>query len=710
MSYLKISNFHFSSFSPLILIFGCLCWSKSYAQVAPSDTGNQRPNIIYILTDDLGYGDVGVFFQNQRKKANNRKEPWTFTPSLDKMAADGALLPQHYAAAPVCAPSRASLLSGLSQGHSNIRNNQFDKALNDNYTMGNALQKLGYKTAAIGKWGLMGSNRWADDGDNWPAHPLNRGFDYYYGYMRHKDGHEHYPKEGPYRGAKEVYENYNEVSKDLDKCYTGDLWTAVAKKWIVEQTKDKDKKQPFFMYLAFDTPHAVLELPTQAYPKGGGMDGGLQWKGKPGEMINTATGAIDSWVHPDYRDVTCDDDDNIATPEVAWPNVYKRFATTTRRIDDQVGDILKLLSDLKIDQNTLVVFSSDNGPSIESYLKNEPYEANFFNSFGSFNGIKRDVLEGGERMPTIVKWPAKIKPGHIIKSPSISYDWLPTFTAAAGVPAPVNSDGVSLLPALTGQGKQKQSLIYVEYEQNGRTPNYDEFTPNNRKRIRKEMQMMRLGDFVGVRYNIQSQQDNFEIYNILKDPQQTTNLYGKPEMVSIQKKMKDMVLQSRRPNESAPRPYDNELIPAVDVLNPAPGITWNAFNGDFPWVPNTSYLTSSQSGLTDLPSVSIAKTNDVICFSGYIKVPTSGNYTFSLLTNSGALLRIHNCTVIDEDFGFKGGERNGSILLEAGMHPFKLTYKRKANTKNELKLEWSGEGFAKQTIPVMAFFHDLNKV
>ena len=124
MSYLKISDFYFSGISPLLLTLGCLCWGMPYAQVVPPDMSTQRPNIIYILTDDLGYGDVGVFFQNQRKNANNRREPWTFTPNLDKMAADGALLPHHYAAAPVCAPSRASLLSGLSQGHSNVRNNQ----------------------------------------------------------------------------------------------------------------------------------------------------------------------------------------------------------------------------------------------------------------------------------------------------------------------------------------------------------------------------------------------------------------------------------------------------------------------------------------------------------------------------------------------------------------------------------------------------------
>lgn len=202
------------------------------------------------------------------------------------------------------------------------------------------MQRMGYTTAAIGKWGgLQGSNRWSENGDSWPAHPNNRGFDYYYGYMRHRDGHEHYPIEGVYRGKKEVYENKIEVSSGLAKCYTGgDLWTAVAKKWIVEQVQNKDQEQPFFMYLAFDTPHAVLELPTQAYPEGGGLHGGLQYLGTPpGNMINTASGEVDSYVHPDYSNLTYDHDKNADTPpEIAWPDVYKRYATSTRRIDNEV--------------------------------------------------------------------------------------------------------------------------------------------------------------------------------------------------------------------------------------------------------------------------------------------------------------------------------------------------------------------------------------
>src|SRR5690625_7709209 len=146
------------------------------------------------------------------------------------------------------------------------------------------MNEVGDDTLCGGESGLQGDTLWSEDGDASPGHPLHRGFDEFYGYMRHRDGHEHYPGEGPYRGPQEVYHNHEEVSEGLDKCYTGDLWTAFAKKWIVDH-QDKNEEQPFFMYLAYDTPHATIELPTQAYPEGAGLNGGVQWTGQPGHMI-----------------------------------------------------------------------------------------------------------------------------------------------------------------------------------------------------------------------------------------------------------------------------------------------------------------------------------------------------------------------------------------------------------------------------------------
>lgn len=663
---------------------------------------SKKPNIIFILTDDLGYGDIGVLYQNKRKEINDESEPWTVTPSLDKMAAEGAILTQHYAAAPVCAPSRASLLSGLNQGHANVRNNQFDKALADNYTLANVLKKVGYTTAAIGKWGLQGDKRWDEHGEKWPAAPLKRGFDYFYGYMKHRDGHEHYPKEGLYDGPKEVWENNNEVSKDLDKCYTADLWTAAAKRWIIKHEEENDPR-PFFMYLAYDTPHAVLELPTKPYPEGGGLNGGLQWLGKPHHMINTASGKPDTWIHPEYSNAVYDQDNDNSTPNIPWPETYKRYATSTRRIDDAVGDILKLLEDLHIDSNTLVVFSSDNGPSKESYLPKDfvPYTPDFFNSFGPFDGIKRDVLEGGERMPLIAWWPGHIPNGRVNDTPSISYDWLPTFLEAAGLPAPVNSDGVSLLPALTGKGSQEEAQVYVEYFHGGKTPAYKEFLPAHRNKRRKQMQLIRIGNMVGIRYNINSADDDFEIYDIIKDPQQKNNLAAHGSLKELQERMKERVLQVRIPDSSANRPYDNEPVPSESIEPSQKGIQWKAFNGNFQWLPNTSNLKVVDQGkmsgfnVTDLEK----KPHDYYLFQGYVMVPEDGEYNFYLSTNSKAFLKIHDAHLIDADFDYEPGtQKKGTIRLKKGFHPVQLYYQNERNSKNFLELKWAGPSGKKENL------------
>lgn len=689
---------------PVKVILFVITASSVFGQNSKNPVKPKQPNIIFILTDDLGYGDVGVFFQNQRKKANNRSEPYTYTPNIDKLAARGARLPQHYCAAPVCAPARASLLLGVHQGHSNVRDNQFDKALEDNHTVASVLRTAGYRTAIFGKWGLQGLN---NEGPDWPAHPLNRGFDYYMGMIRHVDGHEHYPNEGLYRGAKQVWENRTNIADKLDKCYTADLWTAATKKWIIDHKKESPAQNPFFIYLAYETPHAVLELPTQAYPQGGGVKGGMQWLGEAGHMINTASGKIDSYIHPDYENATYDHDKNASTPEVPWPDVYKRYATSVRRIDNAVGDLMQLLKDLNIDNNTMVVFSSDNGPSIESYLK-ENYEANFFNSFGPFDGIKRDVWEGGVRVPTIAAWPGHIPANRIVQTSSGVHDWLPTFLDAAGFPAPARSDGVSLLPSLTGKGKQRKSTVYIEYFNNQSTPDFSEFDPKHRNRKRNQMQLIRLGDTLGVRYNIQSHDDNFEIYDVVKDPQETRNLAGNAGMEVIQNMMKERVLQLRRPDSLAERPYDKEFVPAITPEKIKPGITWKAYHGNFPWLPEVSALSPAATGTAEHPSVAVTKRlNGVLFFNGYLRIPEDGDYTIYLSTDAAALLRIHEATVIDADFGYNAGtEKSGKIRLKAGLHPFRLYYSSTTQKNPLLDFKWEGQGITKQEIPANIFFHN----
>jgi hypothetical protein len=461
------------------------------------------------------------------------------------------------------------------------------------------------------------------------------------------------------------------------------------------------------MYLAYDTPHATDELPTQAYPAGGGLHGGLQWLGTPGHMINTASGKIDSWRYPEYREATYDQDGNVATPEVPWPDVYKRYATDVRRIDDAVADITQLLQDLKIDGDTLVVFTSDNGPSIESYLPHQPLRADFFDSFGIFDGIKRDCLEGGVRVPTLARWPGHIPAGRVVKQPSIAYDWMRTFAAAAGVPAPARADGVSLLPELTGQGIQPDpGWLYVEYFNDGRTPAYVDFTPSNRGRMRNQMQAIRVGDYVGLRYDIKSHDDAFEIYQVTVDPKEATNLA--PGMAALEQKMKALVLQIRRPDPGAPRPYDNELVPASPVAAVVPGVDWKAFEGAYPWVPDLETLPSVASGSAEQPDLQKrTRDNDLgMLFSGYLAIPQSGSYTFYLAADTGALLRIHEATVIDADYDYAAGtERSGSIRLQAGLHPFRLYYARRDQGKPMLKFSWSGPGLAKEPVPAGIFRH-----
>jgi arylsulfatase A-like enzyme len=675
---------------------GVLLLQLLWAAPATASPGARppRPNILFILTDDFGYGDLGVLWQNQRGPGLPRHS----TPNLDRLAADGLIFHRHYCPAPVCAPSRASLLLGVHQGHANVRDNQFDKALENNHTLATVLREAGYATVAIGKYGLQGNGA---NPAQWPAYPTKRGFDYYFGYVRHKDGHEHYPKEGLYDGPKEVWDNNTNIAEMLDKCYTADLWTARAKKWIVDHNRARPE-QPFFMYLAYDTPHAVQELPAQPYPSGGGTNGGVRWLGTPGHMINTASGTIDSWVHPDYTNATYDDDQNPATPQVPWPEVDKRYATAIRRIDSAVADLRELLAQLGIATNTLFVFTSDNGPSIESYLPNRPLTANFFDSYGPFDGIKRDSWEGGIRMPTLACWPGHIRPGKSSDSPSAFWDWMPTFAELAGVPSPARSDGVSLVPTLTGIGTQKPSTIYIEYFHNGRTPEYVEFAQPHRGRRRNQMQVLYLNGYQGVRYNIHSASDDFEIYDVLRDTREATNLAS--AFPTLQGEMKARALQLRRPDPGASRPYDNELVPAVPAKPLRKGfLQYAVYPGAWPWVPNFENFTPSNMGWAAGPDVaSRAESKFGMKLTGYLRVPEDGSYTFYLESDSGALMRIHDAVIIDDDFNHDGSECSANIRLQAGLHPLTIYYRHNGGTPR-LRLEYSGPNFSRHAVPDEAF-------
>lgn len=684
------------------------------AQAAP------RPNILFILCDDLGFGDIGPTYQNERAARNDPRIPAFRTPELDRVAAEGLVLREHYSPAPVCAPSRASLLLGVHQGHSNVRDNQFDKALADNHTLATVLRQAGYATAAFGKWGLQGkvAGRTGDgtakakgknknknrdaaaqkekgnpaasgartgatgggttggseeggagdvgNASSWPAYPTRRGFDFFHGYVRHGDGHQHYPKEN----GKQVWENDREISSQLDGCYTTDLFTARAKKWIVDHVAAKSGT-PFFIYLAYDTPHAILQNPPCAYPEGGGLRGGLQWLGKPGAMINAANGTVDGWMHPSIAAQTWDHDGRADTPPVPWPDVQKRYANGVRRIDQAVGDLRALLRDLGIDRNTLIVFTSDNGPSKESYLK-EAYDPTFFEGFGPFSGIKRDVLEGGLREPTLVVWPGHVPAGRTIRNPSAFWDWMPTFVELAGLPAPAASDGVSLVPTLTGAGTQRPSTIYVEYFNNQRTPAYEAFPQALRGRTRQQMQMLRVGGHSAVRYQIKSSDDAFSLYDVTGDPRQ-----ARPLSVDAaqQRVLQARVLQVRRPDPDAPRPYDDTPVPAAEVSGLAPGSIGVAlYAGNWPWVPDFRTLKAKRTATVAAIDASVfaSGAENGAAFSGYFHAPVTGDYAFRVASDGGATLFLHEARVIDDDFRRTGAPVTGTIRLAAGWHPLRL--------------------------------------
>jgi arylsulfatase A-like enzyme len=626
--------------------------------------GGSRPNILFILTDDLGYGDVGVLYQNSRAAG----QPRMTTPQLDRMVVGGMILRQHYTAAPVCAPARASLLLGRHQGDCPIRDNQFDKALPPNLTLGTVLQAAGYHTGMIGKFGLAGP------GPEYAGHPLRHGFDEFYGVLGHDDAHYHYPG-----NSGKIMDMFKPVTNGLDFAYDTDLYAARAKKFISDSVEAR-RGQPFFLYLAFTAPHFYHELPTQDYPPGRGATGGLRWP------LNTNSGKTNSWYAPDYAGQN-------------WPDVAKRHATMIRRVDDAVGDILQLLRDLQVETNTLVVFTSDNGPHNE-----DGQDPAFFDSWGIMDGIKRDLWEAGVREPTLVSWPGHIGAGTVNDTIIAFWDWMPTFADLAGLAPPALSDGVSLVPSLTGQGIQRsRGFCYFEYDYSGSPFPVDEALGRRKNfKRRNQMQAIRMGDYTAVRYSITNSSDPFRLYNVVIDPHEDHDLAGDARYSAQLAAARQLTMEVRRPAPGVPRPYDNVLVPAVAVNCKSDGmVNCAAFKGPWPWVPDFDALKPALTGkcpgfdLSFLPPAS----ETGMSFNGFITVPADGEYTFYLQCDTGAELWLHEAHMIDDDFTHTGAEVSASIRLAGGAHPFRLFYRHKTGPAN-LSLKYSGPGIEKQTLPL----------
>jgi arylsulfatase A-like enzyme len=369
-------------------------------------SAKRKPNIIFILADDLGYGDLGSYGQKLIR-----------TPHLDRMAREGIRFDSFYAGCAVCAPSRASLMTGLHQGHAYVRGNttqvpvpgQTGSAATrlplrpQDVTVAEVLKAHGYTTGIIGKWGLGEPDT--------TGIPNRKGFDYFFGYLNQNHAHNYYPD----------YLWRNQERVPLPKgTYTHELFTSEAVEFI-----RRERSQPFFLYLAYTIPHANNEL-------GRATGNGLE--------VPT---------------------DAPYTNE-KWPPQEKNYAAMVTRMDAGIGILFALLKELGLDDDTIVFFNSDNGPQGPD---EGGFDPNFFASHGPFRGIKRELYEGGLREPMIVRWPGMIKSGLVSAQVWAGWDVLPTLAAVAGAAPPTGIDGLSMLPALFGRRQQGHEYLYWEFHE-----------------------------------------------------------------------------------------------------------------------------------------------------------------------------------------------------------------------------------------------------
>lgn len=700
----------------------------------PAHVSGSKPNIIFVLVDDMGWGDMSVNWTQQDKNGRQVTRPNDFkTPTLDTMAAEGMQLRRHYSAAPVCAPARASLLLGVHQGHSRVvRNNTFDYPIENSHTLGTLLKGAGYHTAAIGKWGVGGEGQ---SGKALTAAPHMRGFDYFYGIIKHLAGHFHYLT----AGSQNIYE-YDDQSaapawtsvsdKVPGTAYDTDLFGARAKQWIVDH-HEKTPSQPFFLYLAFPAPHGCLSAPACAYPEGLGKTGGLQWEKKDGyEACNTAasgwTGVKgdfgpDTYIYPEHE---------------AFGKTESRHATMIRRVDDVLKDMIQLLKELNIDNNTMIVFTSDNGPHNEpgsGNYGNGAQNPQYFMSYGMMDGIKRDCWEGGMRVPAVVRWPGVISSG-ISLSASQFHDWMATFADVAGVPVPSRCDGVSLLPTLVGvPERQRTGVIYTEYAYSGSTPNYGDFLQAHRNRGRQQQQVIFVDGFKGVRMGNSAPATDFEIYDTEKDPQEATNLAAsRPD---LQEKMKAQALRTRRSSPTASTNFDAGYIAPVTAPSGLRqgSLHWRAWNRSFDWVPDFRQLEEAPAATGATDSLDVLGVNvgssgqRGVELAGYLTVPATGEYKFYLRTDSNAgtkaFIHLHDMQLIDADYAYTPGTEVSSnaregvssdvqpnavqtVKLTAGVHPIRIGYVGNAASPS-LSLQWEGpETNGKEAIPASAFSYE----
>lgn len=466
----------------LFLAIGLYFCSSGSGDKTLQDEASQttNPNIVYILADDLGYGDLGFTGQE-----------YIETPNLDKLAAEGMFFTQHYSGSTVCAPSRSTLVSGLHTGHAPVRGNyeiqpEGQYPLPDSVlTVFESLKASGYTTGAFGKWGLgyPGS-----EGD-----PNNQGVDVFYGYNCQRMGHNYYPYHLWHNQDSVVLEENAGTSLEL---YAPNLIHEQTLKFI-----DDNQNNPFFLYVPSIIPHAELIAPEEEMAE------------HVGRFEETPYQGVDEG--PTYK----------IGGYMSQENPRAAFVAMVELLDKQVGEILAKLDQLGLRENTLVIFTSDNGPHLEGGA-----DPDFFNSNGPFRGHKRDLYEGGIRVPMIANWPGKIQSGSN-DHPSAFWDVYATLAELTGSEIPENTDGISFATALLGKSEEQAQHKYL----------YWEFIEQGGK------QAVRKGDWKAIRLNLNKDPNPpIELYNLAEDPGEQNNLADQyPERVE---ELKALMESSHRPN------------------------------------------------------------------------------------------------------------------------------------------------------------------
>jgi len=405
----------------------------------------RRPNIIFIIADDLGYGDLGSYGQQLIQ-----------TPHLDAMAAEGMRFTQCYAGSTVCMPSRATLMTGLHTGHARIRANRSVKAKRvalrpQDLTVAELLKSAGYTTGGFGKWGLGGVRS--------EGPPHKKGFDEWFGYLSQSNAHEYYP-EFLWRNGEQVWIEENFDGKK--EVYSHDLITSEALSFIQAHQEDR-----FFLYLPYTIPHPRLEPPSDE-----------PYADKP------------------------------------WPQEEKSRSAMITRMDRDVGRILSLLKELRLDKDTIVFFTSDNGPA----RSDTEIGAALFRRFGPLSGSKGKLYEGGIRVPMLVWWPGVIEPGTVSEHVWAFWDFMLTAAdlAETELPEDVETDGISVLPTLLGETQQEHEYLYWEYFNGLATGDF--------------LQAVRMGDWKGVRNAADA---DIELYDLRDDISEEHDLAAEhPEIVA----------------------------------------------------------------------------------------------------------------------------------------------------------------------------------